>query len=74
MAGAEPLVGELLFAVVALARRLRVNPEDALRVRTEAFAERFRKVEARARAEGLDLHDVTAAEGRRLWEDSAVEG
>jgi XTP/dITP diphosphohydrolase len=67
-AGAEAVIGDLLFAAVALARRLRVNPEDALRVRTNDFADRFRAVEGQARADGVDLHDLDAAEWRRRWE------
>lgn len=65
--GLEDAVGELLFAVVALARRLRVNPEDALRRRASAFADRFRTLEAQARADGVDLHDLDIAEWRRRW-------
>jgi MazG family protein len=69
--GLEESVGELFFAAVALARRLRVNPEDALRTRAGQFAARFRVLEDRARAEGVDLHDVDADEWRRRWEQSA---
>jgi uncharacterized protein YabN with tetrapyrrole methylase and pyrophosphatase domain len=61
----------LLFAAVALARRLRVNPEDALRARSNRFAERFRSLERQAAADGADLHDVDTAEWRRRWEDTA---
>src|ERR1035437_4022577 len=70
----EEAMGELLFAAVALARRLRLNPEDALRGRTNRFAERFRALESRARADGADLHDLDAAEWRRRWEESAAAG
>jgi uncharacterized protein YabN with tetrapyrrole methylase and pyrophosphatase domain len=63
----EESMGELLFAVVALARRLRVNPEDALRTRTNQFAQRFRDLEQQARADGVDLHDLDAAEWQRRW-------
>jgi MazG family protein len=70
----EEAMGELLFAAVALARRLRLNPEDALRGRTNRFAERFRALEGRARADGADLHDLDAAEWRRRWEESAAAG
>lgn len=66
--GAEDAVGDLLFEVVALARRLRVNPEDALRVRATGFADRFRRLEARARADGVDLHDIDEAEWARRWQ------
>jgi XTP/dITP diphosphohydrolase len=61
----EDAVGELLFAAVALARRLRVNPEDALRTRTHRFAATFRALETAARADGVDLHDLDEAEWQR---------
>jgi uncharacterized protein YabN with tetrapyrrole methylase and pyrophosphatase domain len=67
----EEAIGELLFATVALARQLRVNPEDALRGRTVAFADRFRRLEATARAAGVDLHDLGPDEWRRRWEEAA---
>ena len=66
----EEAVGELLFATVALARQLRVNPEDALRGRTVAFADRFRRLEATARAAGVDLHELSPEEWRRRWAEA----
>lgn len=71
-AALEDAVGDLLYATVALARRLRVNPEDALRGRATAFAERFRRLEARARDDGVDLHDLDAEEWGRRWEATEV--
>lgn len=65
----ETAVGELLFAAVALSRRMRVNPEDALRARTTTYAERFRALERQARTDGVDLHDLDAEEWRRRWDD-----
>src|SRR4029077_8804991 len=58
----EDAIGELLFATVALARQLRVVPEEALRRRTIGFADRFRALEAQARADGVDLHDLDVAD------------
>jgi XTP/dITP diphosphohydrolase len=71
-ASVDEAVGELLFAAVALARRLRVNPEDALRARSNRFAERFRSLEREAAADGADLHDIDASEWRRRWEATAA--
>jgi MazG family protein len=65
----EDAVGDLLFAIVALARRLRVNPEEALRTASLAFARRFRELEERARADNMDLHDADAAEWERRWSE-----
>jgi XTP/dITP diphosphohydrolase len=67
----ERMVGELLFSAVALARRLRVNPEDALRARADRYAERFRALEKRARDEGVDLHDIDAGEWQRRWREAS---
>jgi XTP/dITP diphosphohydrolase len=67
----EAAMGELLFAAVALARQLRVNPEDALRGRAVSFADRFRSLETTARADGVDLHDLDPEEWRRRWEATA---
>jgi MazG family protein len=64
----EAAIGDLLFAVVALARRLRVNPEEALRGRAMGFASRFRALEAGAREDGVDLHDLDDADWRARWE------
>ena len=70
----EEAMGELLFAAVALARRLRVNPEDSLRGRANQFADRFRAVEAGARADGADLHDLDPDEWTRRWLESTSDG
>lgn len=63
----ERALGEVLFAIVALARQLRLNPEEALRGATRAFARTFRALEDRARADGVDLHDMPAVEWDRRW-------
>jgi XTP/dITP diphosphohydrolase len=63
----EAAIGDMLFAAVAVARRLRVNPEDALRRRANRFADRFRELEASARAEGVDLHDLPEEEWTDRW-------
>jgi MazG family protein len=63
----EAAIGDLLFAVVALARRLRVNPEEALRGRAMGFASRFRQLEARARDDGVDLHDLDDSDWQARW-------
>jgi MazG family protein len=63
----EDAVGDLLFAAVALARQLRVNPEDALRRRSTEYADRFRALESQARDEGVDLHELDLIDWRRRW-------
>jgi tetrapyrrole methylase family protein/MazG family protein len=63
-------MGDLLFAMVSLARRLKVNPEDALRVAGQRFRDRFSKTEASIREEGRTLRDLDSDELSRRWEES----
>jgi len=51
----EDELGDLLFAVAAVGRRLNVDPETALRKATRRFSERFERMKAAARKEGVDL-------------------
>jgi len=51
----EAELGDVLFAVAALARRVDVDPETALRGATRRFSDRFERMRARAREEGEDL-------------------
>jgi MazG family protein len=63
-------MGDLLFAVANLARKLELDPEAALRHATAKFEKRFRRVEAQAseRAVGTDLEALEA-----LWQETKCE-
>jgi len=61
-------IGDLLFAVVNLARLLEVDSEGALRLTVLRFAERFRAMEQMAEAQGAELKGMTLAEMDELWE------
>jgi tetrapyrrole methylase family protein/MazG family protein len=61
-------VGDLLFAIVSLARHLKVNPEDALRVAGQRFRRRFTSMEAAVRSEGRTLRDLGPDDIARRWE------
>ncbi|MEO8744859.1 MAG: nucleoside triphosphate pyrophosphohydrolase [Candidatus Dormiibacterota bacterium] len=63
-------MGDLLFALVSLARRLKVNPEDSLRVAGQRFRERFAKAEAALRDEGKTFRDLDAGELVRRWQET----
>ncbi len=63
-------MGDLLFAIVSLARTLKVNPEDALRVAGQRFRRRFATTEASVRREGKNLSDLGEEEKLRRWEES----
>jgi tetrapyrrole methylase family protein/MazG family protein len=63
-------MGDLLFAVVSLARRLKVNPEDALRVAGQRFRDRFTKAETSLREEGKTFRDLDPEQLALRWEKS----
>ena len=64
----EEELGDLLFTVANLARKLRVDPESALRAANGKFTQRFRAIEQRLAARGHSLHDVTPEELEREWQ------
>ncbi|HEY8543143.1 MAG TPA: MazG nucleotide pyrophosphohydrolase domain-containing protein, partial [Pseudothermotoga sp.] len=65
----EEELGDLLFAVVNVARFLDLDPEIALRKATEKFVRRFQIVEEFARARGLDMKKLSLAQLDALWEE-----
>jgi tetrapyrrole methylase family protein/MazG family protein len=64
-------MGDLLFAIVSLARRLKINPEDALRVAGQRFRRRFADTEASLRKDGVSFRDLDPEEQARRWRDSS---
>jgi ATP diphosphatase len=65
-------LGDALFALVNLGRKLGLDPESALRAATDRFARRFGHVEAALAGQGRAVADADAAEQDRLWEAAKV--
>ena len=61
-------IGDLLFAVVNLARHYGVDPETALRSTNAKFERRFAAVEHALARSGKTPSEATLAEMDRLWE------
>lgn len=61
-------VGDLLFAVTNLARKVGVDAETALRIANDRFSQRFRHIEVSAEAEARSLGELSLEELDRLWE------
>lgn len=67
-------IGDLLFAVVNLARWLGVEPESALRGANARFYRRFAYIEQQAAAQGRDLDKMSLADMDALWDDAKANG
>ena len=61
-------MGDLLFSIVSLARSLKINPEDALRVAGQRFRTRFAAAESSLRQEGKSFGDLSSDEMLERWE------
>ena len=66
-------LGDLLFAVVNVARHLDLDPEGALRQATAKFKARFALVERAAATQGLDLRAAPPTQIDALWEDAKAQ-
>lgn len=63
----EDEMGDLLFALVNLARRLDIDPETALRRTNRKFEDRFRAMESRLAAEGRKMEGQPLDVLEKLW-------
>ncbi len=62
-------LGDLLFAVVNLARKCNVDAETALQGATDKFVERFNRLEDELKAGGKRLGDVDLEEMDGIWDE-----
>ncbi|MCZ6892483.1 MAG: nucleoside triphosphate pyrophosphohydrolase [Gammaproteobacteria bacterium] len=67
-------LGDLLFAVVNVARHLGCDPEAALRAANRKFERRFRHVESALRAQGSSPESADLEWLDRLWEAAKKAG
>ena len=67
----ESEIGDLLFSVVNLARKLKVEPEAALRNANSKFTCRFNRVEERAKP---NLEALTLDQMEMLWQAAKRDG
>jgi len=65
----EEEFGDLLFAAVNLARKIKVEPEVALRRATGKFSKRFQALEAALKDRGRKPEECTLAEMDAIWDE-----
>jgi len=64
----EGEIGDLIFAVTNLARKLGIDPELALRRTNTKFTQRFQYIEASAKTQSRDVNDMSLDEMETLWQ------
>jgi MazG family protein len=64
----EDEIGDLLFAVVNLARKCKIDAESALQSATDKFVTRFNRLEDELNMRGRKLGEVELAEMDAIWE------
>ena len=69
----EGEIGDLLFVVANLARHLKVDPEQALRVTNAKVVKRFKWIEAALQAQGRSTGEATLEEMEALWQRAKTE-
>ncbi len=69
----EDELGDLLFAVVNLARKVKVEPGSALRQTNLKFEQRFRFIERMLEKQGKIPQDATLDEMEALWQRAKTE-
>lgn len=62
--------GDVLFALVNIARKLDVESEEALQLASRRFYRRFRLMEEDCRRRGIDLGSLPLEEQDKLWEQA----
>ena len=62
-------LGDVLFAMVNLARWMKLDPEEALRAANHRWVSRHARVEELAASRGLDLAAMPLADKDRLWDE-----
>lgn len=66
-------MGDILFALVNVARHLGVNAEMALRSANRKFVERFTRMEELARKQGVDFASLDLEQQDALWNQVKAE-
>ncbi|MEN9754887.1 MAG: hypothetical protein RLZ07_1269 [Pseudomonadota bacterium] len=66
-------IGDLLFAVVNLARHLKVDPEQSLRAANSKFSRRFNYIEKDFQSRNKAIKGASLEEMEALWQEAKVK-
>jgi ATP diphosphatase len=69
----EDEVGDMLFVLANLARKLQLDPEACLRHANQKFSGRFNMIEQAAESKGKSLIELSLAEMEALWQAAKTQ-
>jgi tetrapyrrole methylase family protein / MazG family protein len=73
-AAVEEELGDLLFTIANVARKLKVNPEEALQAANRKFTRRFESMESSLRERDASFEGMTLEEMDELWNAAKRRG
>ena len=68
----EEELGDLIFSVVSLSRKLKIEPEIAINKATDKFINRFAALEDTVLAEGKDITKLSMTELDEIWDKNKI--
>ena len=63
-------IGDILFTIANIARKLEVNAEEALQSTNRKFIRRFTTMERAVREKGRNLDQLTLEQMDALWDEA----
>jgi tetrapyrrole methylase family protein / MazG family protein len=66
----EGELGDVLFVIANIARRWKIDPEEALRKSNRKFARRFQSIEQSLKQQGRDIRDATLREMEDIYQET----
>ena len=66
----EHEIGDVLFAISSLARKLDINPEQALNKTLRKFQKRFNHIESKVSESGKTFDDFTLEQLEEWWQEA----
>jgi len=67
-------IGDLLFSIVNVARKIGLNSEETLQNSIEKFSKRFGRIEKYCKRKNINIQDCTLDELEKLWQKAKSNG
>jgi len=69
----EEEIGDLIFSVINLSRKLKIDPENALRKTNKKFSTRINYIEKKLQKENKEFNQSNLSELEKLWNEAKID-